>query len=196
MRVLFAGVGVIALVVAFSHESGAQSVNWYDQVPRQRPSDNSYRSLPQNVPAPATHGYYEPYMADGGQTQESLAQFGVPYEVVETQPSFDEENVASWQLLPDGLVYKSYLAGTQEPRLAMHMIDINSEGAHLDGFLGSRVPLLRFGTRDPIRPEGIQIDVEGIAHVRIDLADRQIVDAADFRPCHCILTPPGAKTKT
>jgi hypothetical protein len=120
-------------------------------------------------------------MANGSQTPESLAQYAVPYEIVETQPGYGEEKVATWQLLPDGMVYKAYLAGTQEPRLAMHMIDINSEGIHFDGFLGSRVPLLRFGTKDPIRPEGIQIDIEGIAHVRIDLADRQIVDAADFR---------------
>jgi hypothetical protein len=188
MRIVLVAVGSIGLALTMTPLGSGQSlrsapsVEWFGQgsgIPRM-PHATARPSTPTGAPSTPDVDY-DTFGTSRDQTLNRQALYTAPYDVREMPPAYDEVNVASWQLLPDGLVYKSYLAGTQEPRLAMHMIDINSEGIHLDGFLGSRVPLLRYGTNDPIRPEGFQIDVEGTAHVRIDLKDRQIVDAADFR---------------
>ena len=47
--------------------------------------------------------------------------------------------------------------------------------------IGARLPLWRYGTDDPLRPEGWQVDVEGAAFVRIDVESGTDVDAIDFR---------------
>lgn len=87
----------------------------------------------------------------------------------------------TWQLLPQGLIYRSYLAGTKEPRLAAHVVSLRHEGGVFAGVLGTRVGLLRYGSRDPWYPEGFQVDAEGAAHVRMDLPDKVEVQAVDFR---------------
>ncbi|HND54668.1 MAG TPA: hypothetical protein PLV92_19790, partial [Pirellulaceae bacterium] len=69
----------------------------------------------------------------------------------------------TWQLMPSSLIYKSYLAGAKEPRLASQHVNIKDDGWVWDVTLGSRVGLLRYGDRDPVRPNGFQIDMEGAA---------------------------------
>ena len=44
-----------------------------------------------------------------------------------------------WQLLPDGLIYKSYLAGLKEPRLGTQVFYEREEGWKWDVTLGGRV---------------------------------------------------------
>ena len=88
-----------------------------------------------------------------------------------------------WQLLPDGLLYKSYLAGGREPRFATQWVYMRDHGWVWDVALGGRVGLLRYGTTDEIYPEGFQIDLEGAAFPRMDLEvnhDRDLM-AVDFR---------------
>ena len=87
----------------------------------------------------------------------------------------------TWQVFPQGLIYRSYLAGTKEPRFSAHVFNLQDQGGVFEGILGTRVGLLRFGTLDPFWPEGWQIDAEGAAHVRIDLPDGVDVQAVDFR---------------
>ena len=72
----------------------------------------------------------------------------------------------TWQSLPQGLIYRSYLAGPKEPRLGAQAINIDDEDWDwtLDGTLGARVGILRYGTRDPIWPVGFQIDIEGACY--------------------------------
>jgi hypothetical protein len=77
----------------------------------------------------------------------------------------------TWQLLPSSLIYKSYLAGTKESRLASQHINIKGDGWLWDAVLGARVGLLRFGNQDPVRPDGFQIDAEGSAQIRLDVTD-------------------------
>lgn len=86
-----------------------------------------------------------------------------------------------WQLLPSGLIYKSYLAGVKESRLASQHINVKGDGWLWDTTLGGRVGLLRYGDRDPIRPNGFQIDMEGSAQVRLDVPDDVNVRSVDFR---------------
>lgn len=87
----------------------------------------------------------------------------------------------SWQLMPSSLIYKSYLAGTKESRLASQHINIKGDGWLWDATLGGRVGLLRFGNQDPVRPDGFQIDAEGASQVRLDVTDDVNVRSADFR---------------
>ncbi|HJN07111.1 MAG TPA: DUF1207 domain-containing protein [Pirellulaceae bacterium] len=183
LRFLVIGIGSIGLALVISHWGSAQSVDWFAQgTGVERTSDSVYRLPPPAARVPtATHLDYDAYLASRGQTEATPVQFTTPPDILAMQQAYGEANVAIWQLLPEGMVYKSYLAGTQESRFALQIIDINSEGLHFEGFLGTRVPLLRYGTTDSIRPEGFQVDAEGVAHVRIDLADGSIVDAADFR---------------
>lgn len=98
----------------------------------------------------------------------------------EEQIIFTEED---WQFqpLPDGLIYRSYLAGTKEPRFSAHIINESREGWLWDATLGTRVGLLRYGTCDPIWPEGIQLDAEGAAEVRLDIPSDVDVVGVDFR---------------
>jgi hypothetical protein len=87
----------------------------------------------------------------------------------------------SWQLLPSSLIYKSYLAGLKESRLASQHVNISGDGWLWDAVLGGRVGLLRYGDRDPVLPNGWQIDAEGSAQVRLDVTNDVNVRAVDYR---------------
>jgi hypothetical protein len=91
----------------------------------------------------------------------------------------------TFQTLPSGLIYKSYLAGVKESRLSAHVIydrsALDRNDALWDATLGSRVGLFRYGTRDSLMPQGFQIDVEGSAQVRLDLPEGVDVRSVDFR---------------
>jgi len=86
-----------------------------------------------------------------------------------------------WQLLPDGLMYPAYLAGQRESRIACQWVHEEDENWLWDATLGGHVGLLRFGTDDPLLPEGWQIDVEGAAFPRLDWATERELVATDYR---------------
>jgi hypothetical protein len=86
-----------------------------------------------------------------------------------------------WQLLPTGIIYKSYLAGAKESRISAHIVSERDHDAMWDATLGGRVGILRYGNADPINPEGFQFDVEGSAQVRLDIMNDVDVQAVDFR---------------
>ncbi len=88
----------------------------------------------------------------------------------------------TWQLLPDGLIYRSYLAGPKEPRLAAVFInDLQDSTWALDATVGGRVGLIRFGAPGGDAPEGWQLDAEAAAFPRINIDEEWDVDSADFR---------------
>ena len=100
---------------------------------------------------------------------------------VYTESWFYYEHCWSWQILPAGLMYKSYLAGGREPRIASQWFHEREQGWLWDATLGGRVGLVRFGTRDDFWPEGWQLDVEGAALPRSSLEwDRDVV-SVDYR---------------
>ncbi len=86
-----------------------------------------------------------------------------------------------WSLLPDGIIYHSYLAGPKEPRMAAVFVDDTNVDTKFDGTLGARVGLLRYGNSADFRPQGWQLDVESAAFIRQDLSENSDVDAYDFR---------------
>lgn len=88
-----------------------------------------------------------------------------------------------WTIIPDGLIYKSYLAGPKEARFRSVWAYDETLGWMWDITLGGRVGLLRFGSthRDDVRPEGWQLDIEGAAFPRLDPEDERDLVSADFR---------------
>ncbi|MBN2022183.1 MAG: DUF1207 domain-containing protein [Pirellulales bacterium] len=87
----------------------------------------------------------------------------------------------SWQVLPEGLMYRSYLAGGREPRFASQWVHERNREWFWDATLGGRVGMLRWGTLDPLWPEGWQIDIEGAAFPRLTLDEDRDLVSADFR---------------
>jgi hypothetical protein len=88
-----------------------------------------------------------------------------------------------WTIIPDGLIYKSYLAGPKEARFRSVWAYDDNLGWIWDITLGGRVGLLRFGSthKDDVRPEGWQLDIEGAAFPRLDPENERDLVSADFR---------------
>ena len=87
----------------------------------------------------------------------------------------------SWQFLPDGLLYKSYLAGPKEARFASAWLHEEDRGWIWDISLGGRVGIFRFGTPGAVNPDGWQLDIEGAAFPRLDSEEDADMESADFR---------------
>jgi hypothetical protein len=86
-----------------------------------------------------------------------------------------------WQLMPQGLIYRSYLAGAKESRFRSEWNHEASDRNIWDITLGGNVGILRHGTRGDVRPEGWQLGIEGAGLVRLDIDENRDVDAADYR---------------
>lgn len=93
----------------------------------------------------------------------------------------DNRRAWDWRLFPDGLLYPGYLAGVREPRFSAHMFSEREQGWLFDGTVGARVGLLRYGSDDPVYPQGWQLDVEAAAMPRISLDEYLDLIATDFR---------------
>ena len=96
----------------------------------------------------------------------------------------------SWHLLPNNLIYTSYLAGPKEPRLASVWYDDSEpdpfdtnvrNGWMWDMTAGGRVSILRYGSDPVLHPQGFEIQVEGAAFVRLDPGDEIDLRSSDYR---------------
>ncbi|GIX05215.1 MAG: hypothetical protein KatS3mg114_1084 [Planctomycetaceae bacterium] len=87
----------------------------------------------------------------------------------------------SWMLLPDGLMYRSYIAGPHEPRFSTAFLHQSGQEVYWDSSLGGRVGIVRYGTTSAFFPEGWQLDVEGAAFLRMLPQTERDVQAVDFR---------------
>jgi len=101
-------------------------------------------------------------------------------------PSYDHwsgvsEQPWTMQLLPQGLIYPSYMAGMKEPRIASMWVHDDNFKWVWDVALGGRAGLLRFGTPNSVLPEGIQLDLEGAVLLRLDMEHERNMMANDFR---------------
>ena len=87
----------------------------------------------------------------------------------------------SWQVVPEGLMYKSYLAGGREPRMGSELVSERTHGWLWDATVGGRVGILRYGTENDYWPQGWQLDIEGAAFPRLDLEHDEDLISCDFR---------------
>lgn len=86
------------------------------------------------------------------------------------------------QMMPAGLLYRSYMAGAKEPRFASYWSHGKGLGQIWDTALGGRLGLLRYGTTCADRPEGFQVDMEGGTQARLDPQEEStMLLSADFR---------------
>lgn len=95
-------------------------------------------------------------------------------------PGWSGDTVWTWQLLPNGLMYRSYLTGPKEPRFGSAWVHERND-PFWDIALGGRAGILRYGTEDPVWPQGYQLDIEGAAFPRLTLDHYRDLMAVDFR---------------
>ena len=125
-------------------------------------------------PGPVLSG--EPYV-DVDVYYDQMRDLDVPGRLV--RPDWEEP--WTWQVVPSGLIYRSYLAGVKESRLAALFINEIDNSLLLDATVGGRIALLRYGTQNPLAPEGFELDVEAAAFPRINLDRDWDMVSTDFR---------------
>jgi hypothetical protein len=96
-------------------------------------------------------------------------------------PGVSSQGGYCWQIMPQGLIYRSYLAGAKESRIRGVWHDETNDGDIWDVSLGGHVGLLRYGTTGNGRPQGFQLGIEGAGLVRLDLDENMDVTATDYR---------------
>jgi len=87
----------------------------------------------------------------------------------------------TYQILPDGLIYRSYLAADRESRFRSFFFHQDGYGTLWDVTLGGRVGLWRYGTTNAYLPDGWQVDLEGAALPRLDFEHDMNLISVDFR---------------
>jgi hypothetical protein len=151
----------------------------------------------QYAPLPSPSDYLPPSFSDqfvpprpfAGVVDDSVVPLAGPITEVERSERF-------LQIMPNGLIYRSYMAGVKEPRFASVWSSENDFGPVWDIAIGGRVGILRYGTTDDNRPEGWQLDFEGAVFPRLDPNGVSTpLIAADYRagipltygrgPLHC-----------
>jgi hypothetical protein len=105
---------------------------------------------------------------------------GVPG-ILPLQEYSPDQDGFTWQLLPDGLMYRSYLAGEREPRFGTEIVHDEHMGGLWSTTLGGRAGILRWGNEDPLSPEGVQVDIEGAAFPLLQLNYERSLADVDFR---------------
>ena len=86
------------------------------------------------------------------------------------------------QVLPSGLLYRSYIAAPHEPRLGTSALyDNTAKSWRWDSTLGGRVGLYRRNNPTNLNLDAWQVDLEGAVMVRLDPQEKMDVESADFR---------------
>lgn len=98
-------------------------------------------------------------------------------------PNMAYDEPWTWQLLPNTLIWHSYMAGTREPCFRSVWSDVKGTRVW-DVTLGARVGIWRYGTTCDAngRPNGWQMDIDGAAMPRLfpDTPSTELV-ACDYR---------------
>ena len=86
----------------------------------------------------------------------------------------------TWQIFPNGFIYPNYLAAVQNRLGGVWNYDPDINW-NWDITLGGRAPLMRYGNKSALFPEGWQLDLEGSVHLRLALKMGMDMEANDFR---------------
>jgi hypothetical protein len=130
-----------------------------------------------NLAAQDSNSLYAPSDSPGGATAAAPVNSGAPWL---ERPGVADGDIG-WQVAPAGLMYRSYLAGEREPRLATQWVHERRLGWLWCPVAGGRAGLLRYGTYDDLYPQGWQLDIEGGAFPRINQDEAGDVVTCDFR---------------
>lgn len=153
--------------------------------PALSPYDDVLPGISTSVAGGAVHASYEdpgPLYAPYGSPDAMTAATAQTLEAnAYVDPALVYDEPWTWQIVPSGLMYKSYLAGGREPRFASQWVRMRNERWMLDATLGGRVGILRYGTNNALWPQGWQLDFEGAAFPRIDLDNDRDMVSADYR---------------
>lgn len=89
----------------------------------------------------------------------------------------------TFQILPSNIIYKSYMACGREPRLGIHFVDSMQpdDMSYWDCSIGARVSLIRFGSKDPLYPEGLELEMDACAFPRLTLNRARDLYSCDYR---------------
>ncbi|WP_437191281.1 DUF1207 domain-containing protein [Planctomicrobium sp. SH527] len=138
------------------------------------------RPIP-GLPAPQPESAPQTLPAELWSDEAALSEYvAQPQTTIQMSPAqYDTVVEETWQLMPEGLLYHSYLAGEKEPRFAAQWMWEQNRGLVWETAVGGRWGLFRKGTEGP-NGEGFQFDVIGGAFVRIDPEEESDVEAADF----------------
>jgi len=134
-------------------------------------SEASPSDGPPDIDQPLRSEGYEPLSAAHLDTPAAHAYY----------PVVDPLDCWACRILPDGLLYRAHLAGVREPRMGIQLFHEPKSGWLWDGSIGARIGLVRYGTADPIWPEGWQFDVEAGAFPRLSADEDGDLLSADFR---------------
>lgn len=93
----------------------------------------------------------------------------------------DSRECCGLQILPKGLLYRSYLAGEKEPRFNSIWLRERGRGLVWEAQLGGRVGILGHNCGDAANPGAWQLDLEGGAQARVDPQQNSDLEAVDFR---------------
>lgn len=86
------------------------------------------------------------------------------------------------EVLPDGLLYRSYIAAPNEPRFAsIGSYDLSKKSWRWDATLGGRVGLFRQNQTQFLNLDVWQIDLEGAAMPRLNPHLQMDVESVDYR---------------
>ena len=138
---------------------------------------------------PTTSFAQQPAQVSAGDTQldELMPQIATdlpitPQQVFSNAPA-QCNSCFGWQVLPQGLMYKSYIAGEKEPRLQFTQLhDTRSNQRVWDAVFGGRVGLLRYGSFGSVKPQGFQLDIEGAVFARVLPDERSaMLVGSDYR---------------
>ncbi|MEQ8615373.1 MAG: DUF1207 domain-containing protein [Lacipirellulaceae bacterium] len=130
------------------------------------------------------------FLPPPSQSVELFPQTAVPYEgnafVCDPYPNqFAANQPWRFQLLPDGVIWNSYMAGVRESRISGVVYGDQGGAALLDVTLGGRMAIFRNGTVGPSprtgRPEGWEFQIEGAALPRLNLDENWDLESVDFR---------------
>ena len=124
------------------------------------------------------------FEASAPEEEEFITDDEPPF-VAAAEQNFGDENEdgdeIGWQILPKGLMYRSYIAGEKEARFQSIWLNETGRGRVWETQMGGRVGILRNGTYDAVNPQGWQLDMEGGGQTRVDPLQKSDLEAVDFR---------------
>ncbi|REJ96024.1 MAG: DUF1207 domain-containing protein [Planctomycetota bacterium] len=113
--------------------------------------------------------------------QSLLQEFLEPYRHFGAGAAARSGQPWTWHILPERLIFPTYLAGVKEPRMGAVLNYENNDGVKWDLSIGGRFGVVRFGTPDGGPLEGWQLDVEAAAQPRLDPEENMDLEATDYR---------------